>query len=154
VSPNPSTVARLLVKKTVMRYDTGVPAGFDADPFASQPPGTTAHELIATKRRKSTTLGTELGTEVAEVCGIVVVVAPVDCACEGADVVVAPPELVAGPGELQPPSKPRLITATAATTGRGGVKSAFSVSLPARRERLRARGGWLRPQGAARAARP
>jgi hypothetical protein len=48
VSPKPSTVAWLLVKNTVIRYEIDEVPGFDAVPVAAQPPGADAHEPMVT----------------------------------------------------------------------------------------------------------
>jgi hypothetical protein len=50
--------------------------GLDAVPMAAQPPGADAHELMVTYRRRLMSFGTEAGTEVADVRGMGVEVAP------------------------------------------------------------------------------
>jgi hypothetical protein len=59
-----------------MRYEIDEVRGFAADPVADQPPGADAHELMVTYRLRLMSLGTEVGTDVADVRGIVVEAAP------------------------------------------------------------------------------
>jgi hypothetical protein len=48
VSPKPSTVAWLLVKKMVIRYEVAELPGLVADPIAVQPPGADAQDPMVT----------------------------------------------------------------------------------------------------------